>query len=283
MGVVITLSNQKGGVGKTTMSIALSVGLSMSGKKVLLIDADPQGHSSNILLPEQVLLELENNNQTFIDYISSRNQTITVQNVKTKYFNLDLIPSSIKSITAIMKGQFPFMNPLVLKTFLDSSKLKNKYDYIVIDSPPEIYTPTTISLVASDYVIIPTTPSLLGLRGVQLTLTEAIPFVQTLNPSLKILGIVFNMHHRRMKYETMQKLLAYIVSKLPQNVFSLLPNDYVYHTSFYANKKYFGEWLYEYDSAEMPLVTLLDKYNELKKLFISFAEETVARIKGEIK
>lgn len=280
---VVTLSNQKGGVGKTTISIALSVGLSMLGKKVLLIDADPQGHSSNILLPEQILLELENNNQTFIDYISARNQTITVQNVKTKYFKLDLIPSSIKSITAIMKGQFPFMNPLILKTFLESSKLKEKYDYIVIDSPPEIYTPTTISLIASDYIIIPTTPSLLGLRGVQLTLAEALPFVLAFNPSVKILGIVFNMHNRRMKYDTMQKILAHIISKLPQNIFNLLPNDYVYHTSFFVNKKYFGEWLYEYDSVEMPLVTLLDKYNELKNLFINFAQETLSRIKGEIK
>ncbi len=276
---IITITNQKGGVGKTLMACALSVGLALLGKRVMLIDGDPQGHASNAFINEETLLKIESNNETLLDYITSTKPVtrLVVQSVSLLNHTIDVLPSTIKAISNIARGQFPFMNVLVLRQLIERYNLRDRYDYIIIDSAPEIYTPTMMTMTAADYLLIPTTTSLLALRGVQLTLTEAVPLVLPFNPNVRILGIVFNMTHSHMKAETYEKLMGFVLSRLPKQIVDLLPRNAIFNTKFRANKRYFGDLLFTYDKPAMPLLYVLS-HEDIRDLFVSFAKEVITRI-----
>ena len=191
MGKIISLINQKGGVGKTTTSINLAASLGLLDKKVLLVDLDSQGNSTTGLGIEKGGL-----NATIYEALINTCETKDII-IKTKFKNLDLIPANINlsglSVEFVEKQRENnnFSKSLQLKRVL--YEVKDNYDYILIDCPPSLGVLITNALTASDSVIIPVQCEFFALEGIK-QLLDTIKITQTnLNPSLKIEGIVLTM------------------------------------------------------------------------------------------
>lgn len=189
MGKVISIFNQKGGVGKTTTSINLSAGLGKLGKNILLIDLDPQGNSTSGLGLEKREIEY------LIYDVLAMDLPITEAIFPTSAENLSIIPSNNQlaglEIELAKEGNWEER----LKTKLDM--IKDDYDFIFIDCPPSLGILSVISLIASDSVIIPIQCEYFALEGVS-QLFETIELVKkSYNPNLEIEGVVLSMFDGR--------------------------------------------------------------------------------------
>lgn len=191
MGKVISLVNQKGGVGKTTTSINLSSALGHLGKKVLLIDLDPQSNSTTGVGISKSDIKL-----SIYDVITN-NCDIRDAIVKTPFKNLSLIPSMIflsgAEIELIQNGmkEENFIAGDQLKNQI--AKIRDRYDYIIIDCPPALGLLTTNALAASNSVLIPVQCEYFALEGVTQLLNTIILTQNKINPSLDIEGVLLTM------------------------------------------------------------------------------------------
>ncbi len=189
MGKCIAIANQKGGVGKTTTSINLSSCLASLGKKVLLVDTDPQGNATSGvgLLRE----ELEKSVYDVIINETPINEVI----VKTDYDRLFVCPSSIDLAGAEIELVSGEKREYRLKEAINS--VKDKYDFIIIDCPPSLGLITLNSFVAADSIIIPIQCEYYALEGLS-QLTNTIRKIKALlNPELQLEGVVLTMYDTR--------------------------------------------------------------------------------------
>lgn len=185
MSTVITFTNQKGGVGKTTSSSALISGLAMRGHKVLGIDLDPQGN-----LGFYFGIDIENNISIY-DVFKGSN---SIESAIYKTDTCDIIPSNILLSGAEIEFN-QFGREYLLKNEL--ARVSKNYDYIVIDTPPALNVLTVNAYVASNHLIIPMVPEILSLLGVS-QLKETFLAVQKFyNPDLSILGILLTKFNGR--------------------------------------------------------------------------------------
>ena len=186
---VIALTNQKGGVGKTTTTLNLGVGLAKAGKRVLLVDADPQGSltvSFGIKRPDELPLSLANVMQSAIV-----DSPMPLENVFRRSEGVDFIPSNIE-LSGVELSLFNAMSrEYVLRECLFG--YKSDYDYIFIDCMPSLGMMTINALTAADSVIIPTQPNFLSTKGINLLLGSISKVKRQLNPQLKIDGILLTM------------------------------------------------------------------------------------------
>lgn len=191
MGKVISLVNQKGGVGKTTSSINLAASLGVLKKKVLLIDLDPQGNTTT-----GVGINKADINKSIYDLIIDE-ATLDEVIVKTKFKNLYVIPATINlagaDIELIDKSKIDptFVKGAQLKKHID--EIRDVFDFIIIDCPPSLGILTTNALTASDSVIIPVQCEFFALEGIMQLLNTIMLAQKNLNPNLTIEGVLLTM------------------------------------------------------------------------------------------
>jgi len=191
MGKVISLVNQKGGVGKTTTSINLAASLALLGKKVLLIDLDPQGNATT-----GVGFNKGDIRYSIYDLLIGE-CTIEEVILKTDFKNLDILPSTIQlagiDIEFIEKSK---SDPNFKKAFQLKEKIdlvRDRYDYLIIDCPPSLGNITTNALTASNSVIIPVQCEFFALEGITQLLNIIMLTQKNLNPKLDLEGVLLTM------------------------------------------------------------------------------------------
>ena len=191
MGKVISLVNQKGGVGKTTTSINLSASLAVLGKKVLLIDLDSQSNTTTGLGIERAKIQ----NSTYDVIMGACDIKDAI--IKTPFKNLSVIPSVIDlagaeiELMQISMQDRKFVMTEQLKNQIN--KVRDRYDYIIIDCPPALGILTTNALAASDSVLIPIQCEYYSLEGVNLLLKTILQVQKKVNQHLEIEGVLLTM------------------------------------------------------------------------------------------
>ncbi len=253
MGKIIAFANQKGGVGKTTSCVNIAASLGIIGKKVLIIDLDPQGNTtSGVGISKKTLKattkELLNGSAPLSDIIT-----------ETAYENLDVIPTN----TALAGAEFD------LYEFEDSefriknalAEVKDKYDYILIDCPPSLGMLTINAFAASDGVIVPMQCEFYALEGLSQLMVTINRIKRMYNPDLAITGILITMYNGRLL------LSMQVISELQKHY-----DDKLFSTKISRNVKLteapgFGKPAYYHD-----------KTSKGAKEYIEVAKELVSRI-----
>lgn len=189
MGRIITIVNQKGGVGKTTTAVNLAAGLAVLEKKTLLIDLDPQGNATSGVGLDKDKLELQ-----IYDALIQR-VPIADTIVSTSTTNLWCIPGNINLTGAEIELVHEFAREHKLKEALQP--IVNNYDYILIDCPPSLGLLTVNSMTASTDVLVPIQCEYYALEGVSQLLTTIRLIQKNLNPGLNIVGVLLTMYDKR--------------------------------------------------------------------------------------
>ncbi|HHV97869.1 MAG TPA: ParA family protein [Clostridiaceae bacterium] len=217
MAKIIAIANQKGGVGKTTTAINLSACLAYKGKKVLLIDNDPQGNTTSGLGYNKRKLE-----KSIYDVIINE---VKIEEVilDTKLDNLKLCPANIQLAGAEIELVTAFSRESRMKNAL--KEIKKYYDFIIIDCPPSLGLLTVNSLTAADAILVPIQCEYYALEGLS-QLMDTVKLVQKhLNPSLEVEGVVLTMFDARtnLSIQVVEEVKKYFKNKvyrtvIPRNV-----------------------------------------------------------------
>ena len=193
---IISVINQKGGVGKTTTVINLAAGLSMQGKKILVIDLDPQGNATTGL----GLSNTENSEETIYSVLNGNKKLHDVIQ-KTKFENLDLIASNVDlsglEVETAGDSRRAFILKDELSAYLNDSG--GSYNYILIDCPPSLSLLTIMALVASNSLLVPLQTEFFALEGITQLMKTIERIKKNLNPELSIRGILLTMFDKRNK------------------------------------------------------------------------------------
>lgn len=252
MGRIIAIANQKGGVGKTTTSINLSASLAAKGKKVLVIDTDPQGNTTSGFGIEKN--ELENTIYELILGECSIRDCIISNIIK----NVSVVPSNVNLAAAEIELIGVDKKEYILKNEVDY--VKNDYDFIIIDCPPSLNMLTINSMTTADSVLVPIQCEYYALEGLS-QLMHTIDLVkERLNPNLEMEGVVFTM------YDARTNLSLQVVESVKNNL-----NQKVYKSIIPRNVR-----LAEAPSYGMP-ITKYDKRSTGAESYRLLAEEVIHR------
>ena len=252
---IISIINQKGGVGKTTTVINLAAGLSQQGKKILVIDLDPQGNATTGL----GLSNLEDSRETIYGVLNG-SKLINEVIKKTQFADLDIITSNVDlsglEVETAGDSDRAFILKAKLTAYLNDSRAS--YDYILIDCPPSLSLLTVMALVSSNSLLVPLQTEFFALEGLTQLMKTIERVKVNLNPELEIQGILLTMFDRRNK-------LSSQVEQEARNYFK----DKVYQTVIPRNVR-----LSEAPSHGVP-VLIYDKNCPGSKSYYNFTDEFI--------
>ena len=244
-GKIISIFNQKGGVGKTTTVVNLSAALSKKKQKILVVDLDPQANTTSAIFEdkEKNIYDLLINDEVL--FYPTRNK------------NIDIIPSSNELAGAEIELSTRDNWQYLLKNILD--QIKENYDYIIIDAPPSLGVLSMIALTSSDSIIIPVQSEYYALEGVGQLMNTITMVKDNFNPNLKIEGVLLCMYDARTK----------LSSNVKKEVVEFF-GDLVYQTDIPRNIRLaeapsFGMDIFEYDKFSRGARA----YSKLAKEFLS--------------
>ena len=208
MGKIVSIVNQKGGVGKTTTAVNLAAGVGMLGKKVLLVDADPQGNTTSGY-------GINKNELTFTSYQLLIGEVKVEQTIiKTEFKNVDVVPSSIDLAAAEIDLIGIEHREARLKLAL--APVRENYDYIFIDCPPSLGLITINALNASDTVFVPIQCEYFALEGLSQLMASIRQIKRLYNPTIEIEGILLTMYDGRLNLtgQVVAEIKKYFSNKL---------------------------------------------------------------------
>ena len=250
---IISIINQKGGVGKTTTAINLAAGLAFQNKKTLVVDLDPQGNATTGL----GLSNLENSNETIYAVLNGSKKFSEVIK-KTQFQNLDIVPSTVDlsglEVETAGDGRRAFILKEQIMAYLNDSS--DNYEYVLIDCPPSLSLLTVMALVTSNSLVVPLQTEFFALEGLTQLMKTIDRIKINLNSKLKIKGILLTMYDKRNK-------LSSQVEKEARDYFK----EKVYTTVIPRNVR-----LSEAPSHGVP-VLIYDKSCPGSKSYFSFTDE----------
>ena len=216
MGKIIAIANQKGGVGKTTTSINLSAALAENGKKVLVIDSDPQGNTTSGFGIEKN--ELENSIYELLWGDCSVEECV----IKRENTRLSILPANVNLAAAEVELIDAPSKEFILKREIDY--IRDKYDYIIIDCPPSLSLLTINALTTADSVLVPIQCEYYALEGLSQLIYTVNLVKSRLNPELDMEGVVFTMYDSRTNLS--EDVVQNVRSVLKQHIFdTIIPRN----------------------------------------------------------
>lgn len=212
MGKIIAIVNQKGGVGKTTTAVNLAAGVGLAGKKVMLVDADPQGNSTSGFGINKKQVKT-----TSYELLIGTGKLENAV-VKTEFKNVDVVPSSMDLAAAEVDLIEIEHREAQLKMALAAAR--EKYDYIFIDCPPSLGLITINALNTSDTVLVPIQCEYFALEGLSQLMASVRQVKRLYNPTLEIEGIVLTMYDGRLNLtgQVVAEIKKYFANKLYKTV-----------------------------------------------------------------
>ena len=234
MAYVISIVNQKGGVGKTTTAVNLGAFLAKKRKKVLIIDLDPQGNATSGYGFDKT--ELEN---TVYDLLVNEEDISTVI-ASTSVKNVDMCPTNINLAGAEVELVSAISRETILRRAIEP--VLDRYDYIIIDCPPSLGLLTINALAACEGVIVPIQGEYYALEGLTQLIDTINMIKKKLNPSIGILGVVITMHDRR------TQLTKQVVEEVQKYFGDKVFNTFIPRNVRLAEAPSHGQTIDEYDA-----------------------------------
>lgn len=214
MGRVIAVTNEKGGVGKTTLTVNLGAALAIRGKKVLLIDLDPQGNSTFILSTD-----VNEETPTIYDVLIGKDTSLRSIIRSTKTNGLYLAPSNLHLAGAEITLAQEYGRENALKRKL-SQEVRNAYDYILIDTSPSLGLLTINALTTAEYALIPIACDFLSLVGLNLLLNTIKLTQDNLGSNVSVLGFILTKYDRRVNIS--DEVVNIVRGKFPTLLFDTM-------------------------------------------------------------